>query len=53
VNDKRSRFFALTSLVCFALVPLAQHQYRELTFAVGVVYVLLAAASWLDSRSRR
>jgi predicted PurR-regulated permease PerM len=53
MSDKRAQFFALTALVCFALVPLAQDAYREITLAVAATYVLLAAASWLDHRGRR
>ena len=52
MNDKRAQFFAITALVCLALVPLAQDAYREITIGVAVTYVLLAAASWLDYRSR-
>ena len=52
MSDKRAQFFILTALVCFALVPVAQDTYREITAIVGITYVLLAAASWLDHRSR-
>jgi hypothetical protein len=52
MTDKRAQFFFLAALVCFLLVPVAQAAYRELTLAVGVTYVLLAVASWLDHRSR-
>ncbi len=53
MNDKRAWFFAITALVCLALIPLAQDAYREITLGVAVVYVLLAAASWADNRGRR
>ena len=52
MTDKRAQFFALAALVCFALVPVAQDTYREVTLAVATTYVLLAAASWLDHRGR-
>jgi hypothetical protein len=50
IGDKRAQFFALAALACAALVPLADHQFRTITVAVAVTYVLLALASWLDSR---
>jgi hypothetical protein len=51
--DRRALFFALASLVCFALVPLAEDKYRELTLGVAVTYVVLALVSALDHRSRK
>jgi hypothetical protein len=53
VRDRRATFFLLAAVVCFALVPLAEARFRNLTVAVGVVYVLLSLASYLDFRSRR
>jgi hypothetical protein len=53
VTDRRAWFFALAALACFALTPVAEARFRNLTVAVGAVYVLLALASWLDFRSRR
>ncbi|MEX2292782.1 MAG: hypothetical protein WD691_03260 [Acidimicrobiales bacterium] len=53
MSDKRAQFFAITALVCLALVPVAQDAYREITIGVALTYMLLAAASWLDSRGRR
>ena len=29
MRDKRAQFFLLAALVCFALVPLADDQFRE------------------------
>jgi hypothetical protein len=52
VKDRRASFFALAALVCFALVPVADERFRSLTIWVGIVYVLLALASYLDFRSR-
>ena len=52
MRDRRATFFALAAVVCFALVPLAEARFRNLTVAVGVVYILLAVASFLDFRSR-
>jgi hypothetical protein len=53
VRDRRAVFFAIAALICFALVPVAEDKYREITIGVGVAYVLLAGASALDFRSRR
>ncbi len=53
MSDKRALFFALAAAACFALVPVAGSEFRELTAIVGGTYVLLALASYLDSRSRR
>jgi hypothetical protein len=50
--DRRAVFFALMSLVCFVLVPVAQDAYREITLGVGVTYVVLAGASALDHWSK-
>ncbi len=52
MNDKRAQFFAITALVCFALVPLAPNDFRQITLLVAVTYVVLAGASWLDNRHR-
>jgi hypothetical protein len=55
VNDRRDRrvtFFLAAAIVCFALAPLAD-EFWYVAFFTGVVYVLLALASALDSRSRR
>lgn len=51
--DKRAQFFLLAAGVCAALVPLAEDRFRNLTVAVAVTYLVLAAASWLDHRGRR
>jgi hypothetical protein len=53
VSDRRAQFFLIAAVVCFALLPVADDEHRELTVGVGVVYVLLALASALDFRSRR
>ena len=52
MRDRRAWFFAIAGLVCFALIPLAEERFENLTLAVGVVYELLALASYLDFRSR-
>jgi hypothetical protein len=53
MRDRRAVFFALAALVCFALIPLAEAKYRDVTAIVGAVYVVLCLASALDHRSRR
>lgn len=52
-RDPRAAFFLLAAAVCFALAPVAGHEFDEVAAGVGVVYVLLSLASYLDSRSRR
>jgi hypothetical protein len=52
MNDRRATFFLLAAAFCFALVPLADKRFHNLTLAVGGVYVLLSLASYLDFRSR-
>ena len=52
MTDKRAQFFLLAAIVCTALVPLADHRFRNLTVGVAVTYVVLALASYLDHRSR-
>ena len=52
MRDERAMFFLLASVICFVLVPLAAERFRNLTLAVGGVYVLLSLASYLDFRSR-
>jgi len=51
--DKRAQFFLLAAGVCAVLVPVAEDRFRNLTVAVAVTYLVLAAASWLDHRGRR
>jgi hypothetical protein len=52
MTDKRAQFFLLAAVLCFLLVLVAPKDLRELTGGIGVTYVLLAAASALDHRSR-
>ena len=51
--DPRAGFFALSALACFLLAPVAGSEFRGVALVVGVTYVLLAVASYLDARSRR
>jgi hypothetical protein len=50
VSDKRAQFFLFAALACVALLPVAEDAYREITLVVAATYVVLALASWLDSR---
>ncbi len=49
--DRRAVFFLLAAIACGLLVPVADGHAWVAT-AVSVVYLVLAAASWLDHRSR-
>lgn len=50
MSDRRALFFLFAAALCFLLVPLAEARFRNLTVGVGVVYVVLALASYLDHR---
>jgi len=51
--DRRAVFFLGSALVCLLLVPLTPADLRWFALAVAGVYLLLAAGSALDNRSRR
>jgi hypothetical protein len=51
--DRRALFFLLAAVACFVLVPLADAEYRGLAAGLGATYVVLAAASFADSRADR
>ena len=50
--DRRALFFVGAALLCFALIPVGLDKYRHVTELVGVVYLVYAALSFLDARSR-
>jgi hypothetical protein len=50
MSDKRAQFFLLAALVCAALAPVAEDDFRSVTIGVAVTYAVLALASWADSR---
>jgi hypothetical protein len=52
VTDRRATFFLAAGLVCALLIPLSDPKHRWVPVSLAVVYVLLAAASALDRRSR-
>ncbi|MCU1485694.1 MAG: hypothetical protein JWN67_2440 [Actinomycetia bacterium] len=50
--DRRASFFAAAALICFALAPVGLQEHRHIAVIVGVVYLVLALLSFLDSKSR-
>ena len=51
--DRRALFFLGSAVVCLVLAPLTPSNLRWFAFVLAGVYVVLAAASALDNRSRR
>jgi hypothetical protein len=50
--DRRSGFFLIAAIVCAALIPFAE-PHRWVPIALSISYVVISAASWADSRTRR
>ena len=50
--DRRAIVFLIFAVVCAVLAPLAEPEHRWVAELLGVVYVVLAAASALDAWSR-
>jgi heme A synthase len=50
--DRRVSFFLLASAIGFVLTPVVDAQHRWVAIAVGVTYLLLALAAFLDRRTR-
>lgn len=50
--DRRAIFFLLAAVVCALLAIPTQANLRWVPIGLAVVYVLMAAASYLDFRSR-
>jgi hypothetical protein len=50
--DRRARFFLVAAVAAGLLVPVADREHRWVAAVVAVAYVVLAAGSWLDNRSR-
>lgn len=50
--DRRAIFFLVAAVVAAALYPATDARHRWVCIALPVVYVLLAAGSALDARSR-
>ena len=55
MNDRRAAFFAVASVVCALLVPVAEPELRWVPAWTSAVYAVLCVLSLLDSwaRSRR
>jgi len=51
-GDRRALVFLLFAIACGLLVPVAQPAHRWVAELTGVTYLVLAAASYLDARSR-
>jgi hypothetical protein len=51
--DRRALFFLCASVVCGALIPVTAGKFRWVPIVLAALYVVLAAASHVDSRSRR
>lgn len=50
--DRRALFFLLSSVLGALLYPVADPEHRWVAAAVCITYLVLAAASALDKRSR-
>ena len=51
--DRRAIFFLGAALAAALLIPATDHELRWVPVWVAVIYVVLAAVSWLDWRSSR
>ncbi|MEY2459238.1 MAG: hypothetical protein QOG30_1068 [Acidimicrobiaceae bacterium] len=51
--DRRASVFLVFAFMCALLVPVTDNEFRWVPIATAVTYVLLAAASMLDARSRK
>jgi hypothetical protein len=51
--DRRAAFFLFAALAAALLVPVTEEEHRWVPIALVIVYLVLAAASWADRRSRR
>jgi hypothetical protein len=50
--DRRALFFLGAALACFLIAPVGLAEYRDTAVVVGCAYVVFAALSFLDARSR-
>jgi hypothetical protein len=51
--DRRAGVFLIFAAMCLVLVPITDDEYRWVPIVTAVTYVVLAAASLLDARSRK
>ena len=50
--DRRAAFFTVAAVLCLALTPIAEAKYVWVCVGLGVTYILLAVASYLDARTK-
>jgi hypothetical protein len=50
--DRRAVFFVVAACVCGLLTPATDADLRWVPLALMGLYLVLALASWLDSRTR-
>jgi len=50
--DRRAVFFLFSAVLSLVLLPLCPPDLRYVGWTLAVVFLLLAAASWADFRSR-
>jgi hypothetical protein len=48
----RYGFFTLAALVCWALIPVTDKEFRFVALGTGILYIVLAAAFLLEEISR-
>lgn len=51
--DRRAAFFLVAAIACALMIPVSDADLRWVAELTSAVYVVLAIAAWLDSRSRR
>ena len=51
--DRRAFFFLAAAVVAALLIPVTEDELRYVPQVVAVIYVVLAAASYLDWRSNQ
>jgi hypothetical protein len=50
--DRRAVFFLLAAVLCALMLPFTPDDYRWVGVVLSIVYLVLAATSYLDFRSR-
>jgi membrane protein implicated in regulation of membrane protease activity len=51
--DRRAMFFVASAVLSVLLLPLCPPELRWVGWTLAATFVVLAAASWADFRSRR
>jgi hypothetical protein len=52
MRDRRAVIFLVFAVICLALTPVAEAEFRWVSLGTGTAYIVLALASALDARSR-